>query len=262
MQNETMIYGYARVSTAAQDETGQVRQLKAAGREKVLREKITGTTADRPQLGKLMKRLAPGDVVITPAVDRLSRDTTDLLVIAREMQRAGAGIRSLAEPYLDTTSDFAEIIFTILGVAAKLERRRILERTARGRADAKANRVKFGRKPTLTPHQQKEARKRLDTARRSAASRAVTTSVKARFLGSFHQTTKYRESVLSMSADEFADIARRWGGFMHHVVRSALAIRTQDGTWALQFGFIAFSAEEIPAAALSVETKSILVDRR
>ena len=82
-----MIYGYARVSTAAQDESGQVRQLKAAGCEKVFREKITGTTADRPQLGKLMKTLAPGDVVITPAVDRLSRDTTDLLVIAREMQR-------------------------------------------------------------------------------------------------------------------------------------------------------------------------------
>lgn len=61
------------------------------------------------------------------------------------MQRAGAGIRSLAEPFLDTTSDFAEIIFAILGVAAKLERRRILERTARGRADAKANGVKFGR---------------------------------------------------------------------------------------------------------------------
>ena len=76
-----------------QDETGQVRQLKAAGCEKVFREKITGTTADRPQLKALMKRLAPGDVVITPAVDRPSRDTTDLLVIARDMQRAGAGIR-------------------------------------------------------------------------------------------------------------------------------------------------------------------------
>jgi DNA invertase Pin-like site-specific DNA recombinase len=50
----------------------------------------------------------------------------------------------------------------ILGVAAKLERRRILERTARGRADAKANGVKFGRKPILTPHQQKEALKRLE----------------------------------------------------------------------------------------------------
>ena len=157
-----MIYRYARVSTAAQDETGQVKQLKAAGCGKILREKITGTATDPPQLGNLMKWLAPGDVVITPAVDRLSRDTTDLLVIAREMQRAGAGIRSLAEPYLDTTSDFAEIVFAILGVAAKLERYRILECRARGRADAKAKGVKFGRKPILTPHQQQEARKRLD----------------------------------------------------------------------------------------------------
>ena len=100
--------------------------------------------------------------MIVPAVDRLSRDTTDLLVIAREVQKAGAGIRSLAEPFLDTTSDFAEIVFAILGVAAKLERRRILERTARGRADAKAKGVKFGRKPKLTPHQQREALARIE----------------------------------------------------------------------------------------------------
>ena len=45
MQNPGMIYGYARVSTAA-----QLAQLKAAGCEKVFREKITGTTVDRPQL--------------------------------------------------------------------------------------------------------------------------------------------------------------------------------------------------------------------
>ncbi len=115
-----MIYGYARVSTAAQDETGQVRQLKAAGCEKVFREKITGTTADRPRLAALMKKLTHGDVVITTAVDRLSRDTTDLLVIARGMQRAGAGIRSLAEPFLHTTSDFPEVIFPIPGLAAQL----------------------------------------------------------------------------------------------------------------------------------------------
>jgi DNA invertase Pin-like site-specific DNA recombinase len=74
MHNETMIYGYARVSTAAQDENGQVKQLKAAGCAKISREKITGTTPDRPQLAKLMKALAPGDVVIIPAADRLSRE--------------------------------------------------------------------------------------------------------------------------------------------------------------------------------------------
>jgi DNA invertase Pin-like site-specific DNA recombinase len=178
-----MIYGYARVSTEAQDLSGQLAQLKAAGCEKVFREKLTGTNTDRPQLRKLMTALAHGDVVIIPAVDRLSRDTTDLLVIAREMQRAGAGIRSLAEPFLDTTSDFAEIVFAILGVAAKLERRRIVERTARGRADATAKGVKFGRKPTLTPHQQREARERIaagETQRSVARSYNVSQSTISR----------------------------------------------------------------------------------
>jgi DNA invertase Pin-like site-specific DNA recombinase len=156
-----MIYGYARVSTDAQDLGNQVAQLKAAGCEKIYREKISGATAERPQLKKLLAALAHGDVVMIPAVDRLSRDTTDLLVIARNMQRAGAGLRSLAEPVVDTTSDFAELVLAMLGVAAKLERRRIIERTARGRADAKAKGVKFGRKPTLTPHQQREARERV-----------------------------------------------------------------------------------------------------
>ncbi len=162
MQNSGTIYGYARVSTDTQDLTHQLAQLKAAGCAKIYREKISGATAERPQLKKLIAALEPGDVVIIPAVDRLSRDTTDLLIIARDVQQAGAGLRSLAEPVLDTTGDFAELVLAMLGVAAKLERRRIIERTARGRADAKASGVKFGRKPTLTPHQQREARQRIE----------------------------------------------------------------------------------------------------
>ncbi len=162
MHNDGMIYGYARVSTDSQDLTTQVAQLKAAGCAIIFREKISGATVDRPQLKKLMAKLGAGDVVVIPAVDRLSRDTTDLLVIARDMQRAGAGLRSLSEPVVDTNSDFAELVLAMLGVAAKLERRRIVERTARGRADAQAGGVKFGRKPMLTPHQQREARKRIE----------------------------------------------------------------------------------------------------
>ena len=161
MHIEGMIYGYARVSTDAQDLSNQVAQLKAAGCGTIYREKMTGTHADRPQLKKLIAVLTAGDVVVIPAVDRLSRDTTDLLVIARDMQRAGAGLRSLAEPVVDTTSDFAELVLAMLGVAAKLERRRIIERTARGRADAKAKGVQFGRKPKLTPHQAREAQARV-----------------------------------------------------------------------------------------------------
>jgi len=84
-----MIYGYARVSTEAQDLTGSTAQLKAAGCQKIFREKITGTTADRPQLKKLIAVLAHGDVVIIPAVDRLSRH--DRLASARPRDAAGRG---------------------------------------------------------------------------------------------------------------------------------------------------------------------------
>jgi hypothetical protein len=59
IHNAGMIYGYARVSTGAQDLTSQLVELKAAGCEKVFREKITGTTADRPELAKLMKAPPP-----------------------------------------------------------------------------------------------------------------------------------------------------------------------------------------------------------
>jgi len=105
-----MIYGYARVSTDAQDLTIQRDQLTAAGCERIYSDKFTGTDADRPQLKKLMAALGPGDTVIIPAVDRLARDPTDLLVIARDMRQAGAGLKSLAETAVDTTSDFADVV--------------------------------------------------------------------------------------------------------------------------------------------------------
>ncbi len=186
MHNGGTIYGYARVSTDAQDLAAQLDQLRAAGCGTIFREKMTGAHAERPQLKKLLASLAPGDVVIVPAVDRLSRDTTDLLVIAREIQQAGAGLRSLAEPVLDTTGDFAELVLAMLGVAAKLERRRIIERTARGRADARAQGVKFGRKPKLTPHQQREAHRRIEageTQRSVARSVNVSQATISRLMG-------------------------------------------------------------------------------
>ncbi len=157
-----MIYGYARVSTDAQDLTSQLAQLKAAGCTKVYSEKVSGATTDRPQLRRLLAALAPGDVVKVAAVDRLSRDTTDLLNIAREIQHRGSGLQSLAETMVDTTSDFAEVVLAILGVAAKLERRRIADRTARGKADAKAKGVRFGPKPKLDDCQRREAIRRRD----------------------------------------------------------------------------------------------------
>src|SRR5271166_5349768 len=73
-----MIYGYARVSTDAQDLSNQFAQLKAAGCEKIFRDKLTGAHTERPQLQRLLRTVTQGDVVLVAAVDRLPRDTTDL----------------------------------------------------------------------------------------------------------------------------------------------------------------------------------------
>src|SRR6202035_134307 len=116
MHHSGMIYGYARVSTDAQDLTSQLAELKAAGCEKVFREKITGTTADRPQLRKLMAALTHGDIVIIPAVDRLSRDTTDLLVIARDMQRARRGLTVDCGTCCRYDLGLCELVLAMLGV--------------------------------------------------------------------------------------------------------------------------------------------------
>jgi len=55
------IYGYARVSTDAQDLTNQRTALKAAGCEKIFNDKLTGAHAARPELQKLLRKVREGD---------------------------------------------------------------------------------------------------------------------------------------------------------------------------------------------------------
>lgn len=75
-----MIYGYARVSTNGQDLTpSSSPKLTAAGCVKIYREKISGATADRPQLNRAIGTLDDGDVLMVTATDRLARNTRDLL---------------------------------------------------------------------------------------------------------------------------------------------------------------------------------------
>ena len=172
MHNQRMIYGYARVSSTGQDLAQQLAELDAAGCTKVYQEKVSGATAERPQLKRAISALDTGDVLMVTATDRLARNTRDLLNILHAVKEAGAGFRSIAEPMVDTTSQFAEVIIAVLGVAASYERHRITERTAVGRVQAKARGVKFGRRAALTPHQQTEALQRLadgDTQRTVAA---------------------------------------------------------------------------------------------
>lgn len=157
-----MIYGYARVSTEAQDLTYQLDKLAAAGCGRIFHEKRSGkSTRDRPQLDELLRALRPGDVMLATVTDRVARDPLDMLNILNSVKAAGAGLKLLDEPFIDTTSELADLVLFIMGWAARWHRRRILENTANGRALAKERGVKFGRKPKLSRRQKQEVLRRL-----------------------------------------------------------------------------------------------------
>jgi len=157
-----MIYGYARVSTDGQSVTAQMAALTAAGAGKVFREVASGGKGDRLQLRRALDQLDAGDVLMVTRLDRLARSTRDLLNTVAAIADRKAGFRSLGDTWADTTTPHGRLMLTVLGGLAEFERELIRTRTGEGRARAKANGVKLGRKPKLTPHQQREAIKRRD----------------------------------------------------------------------------------------------------
>ena len=152
-----MIYGYARVSTDGQSVEAQVRQLTDAGCAKVFRETASGAKTDRAQLARAISTLKPGDALLVTRLDRLARSTRDLLNTLATITAKGAGFRSLADGWADTTTPHGRLLLTVLGGIGEFERELIRSRTGEGRDRAKARGVKMGRKPKLTHHQRGEA---------------------------------------------------------------------------------------------------------
>jgi DNA invertase Pin-like site-specific DNA recombinase len=101
-----MIVGYARVSTTDQTLDAQVDALRKAGAAKVYREKASGARSDRPELGRLMRALGKGDVLVVTRLDRLARRTRDF-----------------------TSTPHGCLMLTVLVGLAEFERELIRERT-------------------------------------------------------------------------------------------------------------------------------------
>ncbi len=153
-----MMIGYARVSTQGQDLDQQRAALGSAGCIRLFEEKVSGAKRDRPELVKLLNHLHPGDVVTVTRLDRLARSTRDLLDIAERIREAEAGLRSLAEPWADTTMPAGRMVLTMFAGVADFERSLIVERTSAGRIAARARGVRFGPSPVLSADQVTHAR--------------------------------------------------------------------------------------------------------
>ena len=132
----------------------------------MFRETASGAQTNRAQLHKALALLDAGDVLMVTRLDRLARSTRDLLNTLAAIIDRKAGFRSLGDTWADTTTAHGRLMLTVLGGLAEFGRELIRARTGEGRARAVAAGVKMRRKPKLTPHQRKEALRRVDAGER------------------------------------------------------------------------------------------------
>ena len=144
------LFGYARVSTHQQSLDIQVNALKEAGvgASRIFTDKASGSRANREGLEMLRVKVEEGDVILVKKLDRLGRDTADMIALIKEFDRLGVSIRFLDDG-ISTEGATGKMVVTILSAVAQAERQRILERTNEGRMEAKAKGVRFGRHRTV-----------------------------------------------------------------------------------------------------------------
>ena len=141
--------GYARVSTADQDNAIQVAALEKAGCNIIRQEKASGTsTAGHVELLTVLAFLQPGDVLVVTRVDRLARSVADLKTIVATLRERGASLEATEQP-INTSTAAGKAFLDILAVFAEFETAIRRERQLEGILKAKGKGVYKGRKVTV-----------------------------------------------------------------------------------------------------------------
>jgi DNA invertase Pin-like site-specific DNA recombinase len=148
--------GYARVSTPGQKLDAQLDALTQAGCMKTFTDQVSGLKADRPGWEQLMAYVRPGDTVVITELSRMSRSLVHLLEVVRDFEQREIELISLRE-HIDTSTAMGRCFLAIMGAMAQMERELKAERTAAGRAAAKA-RGRTGGRPRTDPDKLEQAR--------------------------------------------------------------------------------------------------------
>lgn len=157
------IIGYIRVSSLDQNTE---RQLADEVLDKTFTDKASGKDTLRPQLQAALSHVRAGDTFIVHSMDRLARNSEDMLRIVRELKDKGVTVKFIKERLVfsaGTDNAMDELMFTMLSAFSQFERSLIRERQREGCAIAKAKgTVYLGRKPALSAEQTKELLARVD----------------------------------------------------------------------------------------------------
>jgi putative DNA-invertase from lambdoid prophage Rac len=154
-------YGYARVSTVKQVDEGEsldVQQRTIAGYALMHGMKIDKTfiergvsgskpLADRPQGATLLAAIKPGDIIITPKLDRMFRSALNALDVLGKLKERGIALHMIDLGGDVTSNGVSKLVFTILSAVAEAERDRTRERVAEVKRDQRTRGRYLGGKP-------------------------------------------------------------------------------------------------------------------
>ena len=149
---DTVLFGYARVSTAEQNPDHQIDALLHAGvaANDIHVDHASGAKASRPALDTVLRMLRDGDKITR--LNRLGRSVLHLVTLGAELGERGAGLH-VTEQSIDTTTAEGRAMFGMLSVLAELQRELILANTRDGLAAVRARGRTGGRRPRLNAEQ-------------------------------------------------------------------------------------------------------------
>lgn len=148
-----MIFNYKRVSTVDQNTERQLFNIKC---DREFEDKLSGKDRNRPQLELLLSIIRAGDLINVHSMDRLARNTRDLLNLVEEITSKGITIKFFKENLTfesGKNDPYQKLMMTMLGAVAELERSLILERQKEGIALAKLKGKYRGGQHKLSPQE-------------------------------------------------------------------------------------------------------------
>jgi DNA invertase Pin-like site-specific DNA recombinase len=194
--------GYARVSTGGQNLERQLDALKAAGCRRMFAEKKTGAGAERAELAAALEFMRPGDTLVVPSLDRLSRSLQELITTVAELRRREIGFTSLHES-LDTTTPGGRLVFHVFAALVEFIREFIISGTREGLAAARTRGRVGGRPTVITPDILRAAHDLLPNPEHSVTSIAELLGVSAGTL--YNHIPNLRQLRTGRNAPQFDD---------------------------------------------------------
>ncbi|MFZ2161971.1 MAG: recombinase family protein [Sideroxyarcus sp.] len=162
------VFGYGRVSTGQQTTENQRLELEQAGYcidpdYWYVDEGVSGKVAasQRPAFKQMLSQIRKGESLVVSKLDRLGRDSIDVLQTVRQLGERGIKVIVLQLGNTDLTSPAGKLLLSMLAAVAEMERDLLVERTQAGLQRAKAEGKTLGRPTKTTQEQRTEIRHKL-----------------------------------------------------------------------------------------------------